>query len=214
MEVDSEPVVLDTDIEHISGGTEKYEEVHDHDVQNNEKTNSVTVARPSSLFRTITTRSFASARSIDPGPPPDGGRVAWTQTACAHLVVASCWGFVSSFGAFQTYYTTDLGLNASDVSWIGSIQTTLLFLVGVGAGRGMDAGFFKLLLCTGTVLQVIGVMCLSVSKQYYALILTQGLVFGLGAGLCFTPTMYAFPPISCLVPRSKSEHYQSLCHSI
>lgn len=190
MEVDSEPIVLDTDIEHIAADAEKYEEVKDENGHHDVKTNTVTASRPATLFRTITARSFASTRSIDPGPPPDGGRAAWTQTACAHLTVASSWGFVTSFGAFQTYYTTDLGLNASDVSWIGSIQTTLLFLIGVAAGRAMDAGYFKLLLCVGATTQVVGVMCLSVARQYYALLLTQGLTFGLGAGLVFTPAMY------------------------
>jgi hypothetical protein len=34
----------------------------------------------------ITTRSIR-----DPGPPPDGGVVAWTQIACAWLAVMNSW---------------------------------------------------------------------------------------------------------------------------
>jgi len=199
MEVDTTPKLLHDDIEHTGSLHEDYEPAdspstttaHDADVEKQSRGGGggATTIAPLSLIRTISARTFGSARSFDPGPPPDGGRLAWTQVFCAHFIVASCWGFVTSFGAFQTYYTTDLGLNASNVSWIGSLQTTLLFLVGVAAGRAMDAGFFKALIVSGALMQVVGVMCLSVSRAYWALLLTQGVVFGLGAGLVFTPTM-------------------------
>jgi len=199
MEVDTTPKLLHDDIEHTGSLHEDYEPTdspstttyHDAppDVEKHAKIGTAATTAPLNLIRTISARTFASTRSFDPGPPPDGGRLAWTQVFCAHFIVASCWGFVTSFGAFQTYYTTDLGLNASNVSWIGSLQTTLLFLVGVAAGRAMDAGYFKALIVGGAVMQVVGVMCLSVSRAYWALLVTQGVVFGLGAGLVFTPTM-------------------------
>ena len=196
MEVNTIPKLPDNSIEYAGSLHEDYEPAdspstttaHDADIEKQSKAGATTPA-PLQLIRTISARTFASTRSFDPGPPPNGGRVAWTQVACAHFIVASCWGFVTSFGAFQTYYTTDLGLNASNVSWIGSLQTTLLFLVGVAAGRAMDAGYFKALIVSGAVMQVVGVMCLSVSRAYWALLVTQGVVFGLGAGLVFTPTM-------------------------
>lgn len=197
MEVDTTLKVLHDDIEHTGSIHEDYETTdspstttaHDADIEKQVKGGGATTIAPLSLIRTISARTFASTRSFDPGPPPNGGRLAWTQVFCAHFVVASCWGFVTSFGAFQTYYTTTLGLNASNVSWIGSLQTTLLFLVGTMAGRLMDGGYFKALIVSGAVLQVVGVMCLSVSRAYWSLLLTQGVVFGFGAGLVFTPTM-------------------------
>src|SRR6266516_1651855 len=65
-----------------------------------------------------------------PGPPPDGGWAAWTQAIMSHLVVFSTWGYISSFGVFQTYYVTALHRAPSDISWIGSLQTFLLFFIG------------------------------------------------------------------------------------
>jgi hypothetical protein len=203
MEVDTVPEVMKSDVEHTSGApqrtrTESSEAIEHEPYEISstspalEKTSSNAPEakhNPLALVRTVSLALVPSRASFDPGPPPDGGRIAWTQTICAHFVVASCWGFVTSFGAFQTYYTTTLGLNPSDVSWIGSLQTTLLFLIGVPSGRAMDGGWFKLLVTSGALLQFVGVMCLSVSKQYWALLLTQGVVFGLGAGLVFTPTM-------------------------
>lgn len=45
-------------------------------------------------------------------------------------------GIVNMFGAFQTFYETDLlsHESPSNISWIGSIQAFLLLLVGVFTG--------------------------------------------------------------------------------
>jgi MFS family permease len=107
-----------------------------------------------------------------------------------HLICASCWGFITSWGAFQTYYSQHLLVNTpqSTISWIGSCQTTLIFLVGIASGRAMDAGYFHHLIVTGSILQVLGVMTMSVSTKFWQLLLSQGICFGVGAGLVFTPT--------------------------
>jgi hypothetical protein len=81
------------------------------------------------IARTITTRSNASL--LDPGPPPDGGTKAWTQACMGHLVILNTWGMVATFGVFQTYYTEELGLEPSAVSWIGSIQMLGHFGLGM-----------------------------------------------------------------------------------
>lgn len=68
------------------------------------------------LAKTLTSRSNASV--LDPGPPPDGGRKAWTQAFMGHFVVFNTWGMISTFGVFQQHYTTNLGLEPSAVSWM------------------------------------------------------------------------------------------------
>jgi hypothetical protein len=55
------------------------------------------------LTRVLTTRSIR-----DPPPPPDGGFKAWLQVAMGWLIIFVTWGFVNSFGAFQSYYTDQL----------------------------------------------------------------------------------------------------------
>ena len=72
------------------------------------------------ITKTITARSNASV--LDPGPPPDGGVKAWTQVAMGLLVITNTWGMISAFGVFQSYYTSELGMEPSAVSWIGSMQ--------------------------------------------------------------------------------------------
>lgn len=144
------------------------------------------VARTLSLVRTR-----ESGKDI--GPPPDGGSKAWLQVGLAHLVIMNTWGYINSFGVFQTYYTETLGHPPSDISWVGSIQIFLLFFVGTFSGRATDAGFFKITLGTGAVLELFCIFMTSLSTKYWQLFLAQGVGQGLGCGLMFCPTIALMP---------------------
>ena len=134
--------------------------------------------------------SHLTTRSIrDPGPPPDGGVVAWTQVLCAWFAIMNTWGFVNSFGAFQPYYETILPEPASSISWIGSIQAWLLFFVGMFSGRALDRGWFRPTVALGIAVQLVGIFTLSAAKTYWQLLLTQGLCTGIGGGIFFVPIM-------------------------
>ncbi|CAO2649186.1 Nn.00g101350.m01.CDS01 [Neocucurbitaria sp. VM-36] len=134
--------------------------------------------------------SHLTTRSIrDPGPPPDGGVVAWTQVLCAWFAIMNTWGFVNSFGAFQPYYETILPEPASTISWIGSIQAWLLFFVGMFSGRALDRGWFRPTVALGIAIHLLGIFTLSAAKTYWQLLLTQGLCTGIGGGIFFVPIM-------------------------
>ncbi|EHA22534.1 hypothetical protein CBS63078_7099 [Aspergillus niger] len=122
-------------------------------------------------------------------PPPDGGLQAWTQSVMGHLVCFNTWGYLASFGVFQSYYQNELGVSESAISWVGSIQIFLIFFVGTFSGRALDAGLFRPVFCAGVLLQVLGVFMTSLATRYWQLILAQGLCTGLGSGLQFCPTM-------------------------
>jgi hypothetical protein len=83
------------------------------------------------LTKTITARSNVSV--IDPGPPPEGGVKAWLQVFAGMLVITNTWGMTATFGVFQSYYTTELGMEPSAVSWIGSMQMLGHFGLGTFA---------------------------------------------------------------------------------
>jgi len=140
------------------------------------------------LTRVVTGRSAASSW-VDPGPPPDGGRLAWTQAAMGHLVIFTTWGYVSSYGAFQSYYVEALGHPPSDISWVGSVQIFLLFFISTFTGRAMDAGLFRPVFAAGLFLQLLGVFMTSLSTKYWQLFLAQGICTGIGNGMQFSPTM-------------------------
>ncbi|KAF2204427.1 MFS general substrate transporter [Delitschia confertaspora ATCC 74209] len=133
--------------------------------------------------------SRSNASVIDPGPPPDGGLKAWTQSFMGHFVVFNTWGMIASFGIFQTYYTSNLGFAPSSVSWIGSIQMCLHFSFGMFSGRAFDAGYFYWLITPGVILAALGQFMTSLCSQYWQFLLAQGILTGIGCGLQFTPTM-------------------------
>lgn len=127
-------------------------------------------------------------------PPPDGGLKAWTQVACGWLAIFTTWGYLNSFGAFQAFYTDEdtlflRGVSPSAASLIGSIQVWLTLVTGIFSGRMLDAGYFLPTFAAGATLQVGGILLMSFSTEYWQLMLTQGVLTGIGCGLFFTPSL-------------------------
>ena len=116
----------------------------------------------------VLSRIMSRSSARDPGPPPDGGLEAWTQALTGHLTVANSWGYISSFGVFQTYYVTALNHPPSDISWVGSVQIFLLFFVGTFSGRATDSGFFRATYLLGSFFLLFGVFMTSLSTRYAA----------------------------------------------
>jgi len=127
--------------------------------------------------------------SADPGPPPDGGLKAWTQVLMGHLILFNGWGYLTSFGLFQSYYMTTLNASTSSISWIGSVQIFLVYFVGSFSGRALDAGYYHTVIILGSSLQILGVFATSASTKYWQLFLAQGICQGLGDGLTFCPSV-------------------------
>lgn len=90
---------------------------------------------------------------------------------------------------FQTYYSLSLDASASTISWIGSVQNFLTFFIGAFSGRLLDAGLYIPTLIVGGIIQVLGIFFMSLSKTYWQLMLTQGIMTGIGGGIFFTPSM-------------------------
>lgn len=124
-----------------------------------------------------------------PAPPPDGGFQAWLQVFMAHLVMINSWGYLTSFGIFQAYYHQTLDATPSAISWIGSIQIFLVYLIGAFSGRALDAGYYHLVLSAGCFLETFAVFMTSLSTEYWQLLLAQGVCKGIGDGLVFCPTV-------------------------
>lgn len=118
---------------------------------------------------------------------PEGGLQAWTQVLASHLLLFNTWGYVNSYGVFQTYYTNTLHIPLSAISWIGSIQIFLLFFVSTLSGRLADAGYYRTILVIGSLLEVLGIFMTSLATRYWQLFLANGICIGLGGGLLFCP---------------------------
>jgi MFS family permease len=137
----------------------------------------------------LVTRKSNSDGLIDTNPPPDGGVKAWTVVVMCHMAGFNTWGFLNSFGVLQSYYVSHLSHSPSDISWIGSIQAFLLFFISAFSGRLSDAGYFHQTLFVGTTLQILGIFSASFAKNYWQLLLSQGVCVGIGGGLVFIPAL-------------------------
>ena len=98
-------------------------------------------------------------------------------------------------GTFQAFYEVEIlrSESASNLSWIGSLQTFLSLFGGIAAGPLFDRGYLRSLTCVGGFLVVLGMMLTSVCYSYWQFVLTQGLLVGLGCACLFTPGMAIVP---------------------
>ncbi|KAH6666551.1 major facilitator superfamily domain-containing protein [Plectosphaerella plurivora] len=119
--------------------------------------------------------------------PLETGLLAWSQVLAGALGNCMSWGNAATFGVYQLHYQETLHLPSSQISWIGSIQVFLTFLLCAVAGRLADAGHTRATVCAGTFLSVLGILATSFATEYWHIFLAQGICTGLGLGLLFMP---------------------------
>ncbi|KAF5343790.1 hypothetical protein D9757_014116 [Collybiopsis confluens] len=146
----------------------------------------------------VTFSSSTTLRNTDEHSQPssskevvEGGMKAYLTVFGAFLALFCTFGQMNAFGTFQAWYTTHQlsALDASTISWIGSLQLWVFFFSGGPIGYMFDKYGPRVLMLVGTVLYVLSIMMTSISKQYYQYILSQGVLFGLGVGLLFYPSL-------------------------
>ncbi|EIW52339.1 MFS general substrate transporter [Trametes versicolor FP-101664 SS1] len=126
-------------------------------------------------------------------PCPDGGLQAWLTVFGAFLALFCTFGQLNSFGTFQTWYAEHQlrDLPPSTIAWIGSLQLWIFFFSGGFIGRIFDARGPRVIMIPGTIVLVFSTMMTSLSSKYYQYVLTQGILFGLGVGMMFYPSLAA-----------------------
>ncbi|KAL4892875.1 major facilitator superfamily domain-containing protein [Aspergillus ambiguus] len=126
-------------------------------------------------------------------PPaiPNGGLEGWLSVLAGFCVFVNSWGLLTTYGAFQEYYLTELlpGQSPSNLSWVGSVQATLIVMVGIITGPLVDSGYLRTLIVSGSFLVVFGVMMTSLATEYYQVLLAQGFCVGMGGGIAYIPAL-------------------------
>ncbi|KJZ72135.1 hypothetical protein HIM_08400 [Hirsutella minnesotensis 3608] len=117
----------------------------------------------------------------------------WLQILSTSVVFANTWGFLLSSGALQLHYGRSLipHESSSNISWIATTCAFFVLSAGTVTGPLYDRGYYRALLLGGSLLQVSGLMMLSLSTTYYQLFLCQAICVGVGAGIVFTPSVSA-----------------------
>ncbi|KAF8876855.1 major facilitator superfamily domain-containing protein [Infundibulicybe gibba] len=119
---------------------------------------------------------------------PDGGLRAWTVVLGSFLTLFST---VNSYGVYQHYYQETMlkDTPASIISLIGGIQLFMLYSLSPIIGKVFDAHGLKYILPAGTFIFVLAIMMISLCEEgkVYQFFLAQGVLFGIGNALLFTP---------------------------
>ncbi|KAI2631497.1 MFS general substrate transporter [Hypomontagnella submonticulosa] len=128
---------------------------------------------------------------FSPADFPDGGLEAWLVVAGGFCALFSTFGLVNCVGVFVNYYVDGplASYGASSVSWITSIQVFMMSGLNAVMGRLYDRYGPRYLLIIGTLVYIFGLMMLSLSTQYYQILLSQSIVSAVGMSAVFNSAM-------------------------
>ncbi|RDL31922.1 uncharacterized protein BP5553_09324 [Venustampulla echinocandica] len=136
-------------------------------------------------------RSNVAPGGVNPADFPDGGLEAWLVVLGGWCSLFCSFGWINCIGVFQEYYQTNLlsQYSPSTVSWIPSLEVSMMFLGGPIFGKVFDTFGPRYLLLIGTFFHVFGLMMASLSTEYYQFLLSQGMCSSLGASAVFYASM-------------------------
>ncbi|KAJ2243474.1 hypothetical protein GGI13_006586, partial [Coemansia sp. RSA 455] len=123
-------------------------------------------------------------------------------TYTRYAVVASCFviqglscGLVHAWGVQQEYLAANVYVGEPSkiktLGYIGTLMYFSLYLWGMLAGWLAEVWSYRKLCFVGIVIMALGQLLASFCKEPWQLCLTEGIVFGLGIGLVFSPTSTA-----------------------
>ncbi|KAG0368137.1 hypothetical protein BGZ54_002573 [Gamsiella multidivaricata] len=118
---------------------------------------------------------------------PEGG-FGWLVVLSSFVV--NFWAFAPNitFGVYQAYFlqsNTFPGALPTDISWVGSIGASAMFLPGPFVAPLTRFLGLRAVVAIGILVASLGFITASFATQLWHLYLTQGLLFGVGGGLVF-----------------------------
>ncbi|KAF7342736.1 Monocarboxylate permease-like protein [Mycena sanguinolenta] len=122
---------------------------------------------------------------------PEGCPKGYLTVFGAFMALFCTFGQMNAFGTFQTWYAEHQlsHLEPSTIAWIGSLQLWVFFFSGGPIGQLFDAYGPRWIMAIGSIIYVFSIMMTSISTQYYQYLLAHGVLFGLGVGMLFYPSL-------------------------
>ncbi|KAL4940485.1 hypothetical protein BDV06DRAFT_213459 [Aspergillus oleicola] len=110
-------------------------------------------------------------------------------TAGAFSCVFCSFGWINCIGIFQDYYQSHQlrSYSSSTISWIASLELFIMFAGGPIVGRFYDTYGPRYIILIGTFFHVFGLMMTSICKEYYQILLAQGICSAIGTSCLFSP---------------------------
>lgn len=125
-------------------------------------------------------------------PRTDGGRAAYQLLLAAFIFEALLWGFPLSFGVFQNYYSTLPSLSQSPfISVIGTTASGITYLSApiIIPLLKKYRRYRRAMILTGWPLCILGLVGGSFATSLGALVVTQGVMYGVGFTVFYYPVI-------------------------
>ncbi|KAK5174559.1 uncharacterized protein LTR77_001640 [Saxophila tyrrhenica] len=125
-------------------------------------------------------------------PPADGGKAAWRLLVAAFVFEALLWGFPLSFGVFQNYYSQLPQFKDSPyIAVVGTIASGMSYLAApvIIPFIRRFSRYRQLMIWVGWPICLLGLAAGSFARSLGALIVTQGVMYGLGFIIFYYPIL-------------------------
>ncbi|KAF5844762.1 hypothetical protein GGP41_008758 [Bipolaris sorokiniana] len=125
-------------------------------------------------------------------PQADGGKDAWLFLAAAFAIEIMVWGFPWSYGIFQEYYSTSKNFSgASGIPAVGTSAMGILYMsLPFTFGSLIRWPHYKrIIMICGLFLMCISLGLSSLCTTIPQLIVTQGILYGIGGAVAYSPTI-------------------------
>ncbi|KAJ5958933.1 uncharacterized protein N7479_006083 [Penicillium vulpinum] len=139
----------------------------------------------------LESKEMSTTTPVEQEMVPEEGTKAWLCVLGGFFCQFCSFGFLNACGTFQLYYEEELlsDYSKSTISWIITVQIFLMFSFGLIMGVLVDIVGPRKLIFPASLLALLGIFMLSLSTKFYQIMLTQGIVYGLGASGLFLPPM-------------------------
>ncbi|KZT63571.1 MFS general substrate transporter [Daedalea quercina L-15889] len=139
-------------------------------------------------------REGAAADPLPDCAPPDGGLDAWLSVACAWLISFMTFGIVNAWGVLLNAYVTAPSSRFRDqslarIGYVGGIGVGFTFIVGPFTNVLVTRLGMRATIALGVVLVATSFELASISDRYWQLLLSEGILFGIGASFAYIPSI-------------------------
>ncbi|ETI24118.1 hypothetical protein G647_03487 [Cladophialophora carrionii CBS 160.54] len=139
---------------------------------------------------------------LAPGQPPpaydptEEPRYGWVVCIAMHLINGFTWGIIASYGVYLSYYIDhDIFSGASDLDYtfIGGVNFACAMLSGPIVNVCIRKTGVHVPMYCGCIMFAGGFVAASFATEFWHLILTQGILVGLGTGFTWLPATPILP---------------------
>lgn len=127
---------------------------------------------------------------------PDGG-FGWVIVIAAFSVQFCVLGTMNNFGILFSELLVEFNESKQATAWVGSITYGLMFMSGPIATSLCERIGCRPVAILGGIIGAVGTLLASFSNNIYKMYVTQGFLFGVGASLCYFPSVIILPQYFC-----------------